>query len=127
MNDEERRRRIAEAAYYRAQSRGFNGDHQLDDWPAAERDLASLTAAEPDSGADDPVPSQPDQTGGVAIPAPLAKEERIRAEEVRQSAQDLAVAADAEKKRKSAAKPPARKKARKGASDAKAADLRRSV
>lgn len=28
---------IAEAAYYLAQKRGFDGDHSLDDWLAAEQ------------------------------------------------------------------------------------------
>ena len=29
-------RRIAEAAYYRAQARGFEPGHEMDDWLAAE-------------------------------------------------------------------------------------------
>ncbi len=32
---------VAEAAYYRAEKRGFNPGRELDDWLAAERDLAS--------------------------------------------------------------------------------------
>ena len=35
---------IAEAAYYRAQARGFNGDYALDDWLAAEAQIGALTA-----------------------------------------------------------------------------------
>ena len=126
MNDEERRKRIAEAAYYRAQGRGFRGDHQLDDWLAAERELALPTSAEPESGSEDPSPPQPDQTSGAAIPAPLAKEDRIRAEEIKQSARELSEAADAQKAQKSAQKP-APKKTGKRAADGKAAELRRSV
>ena len=34
--DEETRRRIAEAAYYRAQQRGFSPGYELEDWLAAE-------------------------------------------------------------------------------------------
>lgn len=34
---------IAEAAYYRAHQRGFEPGHELDDWLAAEADLASKT------------------------------------------------------------------------------------
>jgi Protein of unknown function (DUF2934) len=32
-------RMIAEAAYYRAQSRGFEGDRRLEDWLAAEEQV----------------------------------------------------------------------------------------
>lgn len=32
---------IAEAAYYRAQKRGFAAGHELDDWLAAEREIDS--------------------------------------------------------------------------------------
>ncbi|HUQ24983.1 MAG TPA: DUF2934 domain-containing protein [Burkholderiales bacterium] len=32
-------RRIAEAAYYRAQQRGFEPGHELEDWIAAEREV----------------------------------------------------------------------------------------
>ena len=33
---------IAEAAYYRAQRRGFTPGHELDDWLGAEADLARI-------------------------------------------------------------------------------------
>ncbi|TFG87763.1 MAG: DUF2934 domain-containing protein [Chromatiales bacterium] len=36
---EDRCRMIAEAAYYRAESRGFEGGSDLDDWLAAEMDI----------------------------------------------------------------------------------------
>lgn len=39
ISEDERRRMIAEAAYYRAQTRGFNGGDSLDDWLAAEREI----------------------------------------------------------------------------------------
>ena len=38
LSDAERQRRIAEAAYRKAQERGFSGDRQLDDWLEAERE-----------------------------------------------------------------------------------------
>jgi hypothetical protein len=37
--DEERQRRIAEAAYRKAQERGFGGDRHIDDWLEAEREF----------------------------------------------------------------------------------------
>ncbi len=39
VSAEERQRMIAEAAYYRALNRGFNGGDPLDDWLAAEREI----------------------------------------------------------------------------------------
>lgn len=39
ISSEERRRMIAEAAYFRAVQRGFNGGDSLDDWLAAEREI----------------------------------------------------------------------------------------
>lgn len=39
LSDEERQRRIAEAAYRRAQERGFGGDRHLEDWLEAEREV----------------------------------------------------------------------------------------
>ena len=38
MSDD-RRRRIAEAAYYRAQKRGFEGGGEADDWLEAEKEI----------------------------------------------------------------------------------------
>lgn len=37
--DETRRAMIAEAAYFRAASRGFNGGDPVEDWLGAERDI----------------------------------------------------------------------------------------
>lgn len=34
-----REQMIAEAAYYIAQARGFDGDHELDDWLEAEAEI----------------------------------------------------------------------------------------
>lgn len=36
---DERRMRIAQAAYYRAERRGFTPGHELDDWLAAEAEI----------------------------------------------------------------------------------------
>jgi hypothetical protein len=36
---EERYRKISEAAYFRAQARGFVPGHEVEDWLAAERDV----------------------------------------------------------------------------------------
>ena len=88
MNDDERRRQVAEAAYYKAERRGFSGDRALDDWVEAEREIVAMT--EPDD-ADDlakDVP-QPDQRSGAPVPAPLAKEDAIRVEEAVESAEQL--------------------------------------
>ena len=124
MDDEERQRLIDERAYYRSLNRGFGGGHQLDDWLAAEREVAAMTA-EPQP--EDPaMPQQPDQTSGAAIPAPLAKEDKIRAEEVKQSARDLAVATGAQNK-PAQDSTPAAKKARKRTAGRSSAELRRSV
>lgn len=42
ISSEERQRRIAEVAYYRAMQRGFNGGNSLDDWLLAEREVNRL-------------------------------------------------------------------------------------
>jgi len=39
MSDEERQRRIADAAYRKAQERGFDGNREIDDWLEAEREV----------------------------------------------------------------------------------------
>jgi hypothetical protein len=38
---------IAERAYYRAERRGFAPGHELEDWLAAEREIAALKAPAP--------------------------------------------------------------------------------
>lgn len=42
----EREAMIAEAAYYRAEARGFEAGHELEDWLAAEREIDLLLEAE---------------------------------------------------------------------------------
>ena len=44
VSEQERRRMIAEAAYYRAEKRGFSGGSSLDDWIAAEIEVDARLA-----------------------------------------------------------------------------------
>ena len=46
----EREAMIAEAAYYRAEARGFEAGHELEDWLAAENEIDLLLEAERFSG-----------------------------------------------------------------------------
>jgi hypothetical protein len=39
VSEDERRRMVAEAAYYRAQQRGFTAGGEVDDWLEAEREI----------------------------------------------------------------------------------------
>jgi hypothetical protein len=39
VSEDERRRMVAEAAYYRAQQRGFSAGGEVDDWLEAEREI----------------------------------------------------------------------------------------
>jgi len=51
-NGEDRYQMIAEAAYFRAESRGFAGGSELDDWLAAEMEIDQLLeAVEPSASA----------------------------------------------------------------------------
>jgi hypothetical protein len=43
--EKQREQMIAEAAYYRAEQRGFAPGRELDDWIAAEAEIAELTSA----------------------------------------------------------------------------------
>ena len=45
LSGEDRYRMIAEAAYYRAESRGFEGGRDLDDWLAAEMEIDQILGA----------------------------------------------------------------------------------
>lgn len=42
INSDERRRMVAEAAYYRAQRRAFQGGDVNDDWYRAEADIDAM-------------------------------------------------------------------------------------
>ncbi len=48
---DERRAMIAEAAYYRAERRGFEPGYELDDWYGAERDIDRALDASMEVGA----------------------------------------------------------------------------
>ena len=90
MDQDERQQRIAEAAYFRAERRGFTGNQELEDWFEAEREIVTLIADEELRAANEALPSQPDQTSGAPIPAPLDQESAIRVEEAKGSAEHLA-------------------------------------
>ena len=45
LSEDERRRMIAEAAYFRAAGRGFAPGGELEDWLAAQREVDALLAA----------------------------------------------------------------------------------
>ena len=62
MDTEERQRRISEAAYFRAEKRGFAANAELEDWLEAERDFDRLLTPFPDA-----MPSEgPETTGSAA-------------------------------------------------------------
>ena len=42
-NEEEQQLMISEAAYYRAENRGFTPDHELEDWLEAEKQVQEMT------------------------------------------------------------------------------------
>lgn len=47
VTTEERQRKIAEAAYFRALQRGFDGGDPMDDWLQAEREIDSALLSPP--------------------------------------------------------------------------------
>jgi hypothetical protein len=49
----------AERAYFRAERRGFAPGHELEDWLAAEREVAALLAEPPPEGAAAALTKQP--------------------------------------------------------------------
>ena len=44
-NEEEQKLMISEAAYYRAENRGFVPDHELEDWLEAEKQIKEMSHA----------------------------------------------------------------------------------
>jgi len=46
VGNEERRALVAQAAYYRAERRGFTDGHELEDWLAAEAEIELLLAGD---------------------------------------------------------------------------------
>ena len=50
VDDAEQLRRIAEAAYYRAERRGFCPGCEMEDWLAAEREVGEQRNVDPSAG-----------------------------------------------------------------------------
>ena len=94
--DESRRERIAAAAYYRAESRNFEGDRQLADWLEAEREIDSLASAGGIQGEASKRSEGVSDVSGTAIrqaPTGGLDEERIEPDDVKRWAAELAVPA----------------------------------
>lgn len=79
---EELRRQVAEAAYYRAEARGFAEGDELKDWLEAERIVGSGKPREPLQ-----------QAGGGAVPDGAAQGEEIKPNEITDWAARLDVTA----------------------------------
>lgn len=63
LTQDERRRMVAEAAYYRALRRGFTAGGEIDDWLAAEREIEQqITSGVALSHAPASTPSKPKST-----------------------------------------------------------------
>ena len=93
---ESRRERIAAAAYYRAESRNFEGDRQLADWLEAEREIDSLAPAGGIQGEASKRSEGPSDVSGTAVkqaPSGGLEEERIEPDELKRWAAELAVPA----------------------------------
>ena len=58
-------RMISQAAYYLAQRRGFQGEHDLDDWLAAEQYVRQMISTQ--TARDDGMQSQPESSGLVSV------------------------------------------------------------
>jgi hypothetical protein len=74
-------RRTAEAAFYRAEARGFAPGRELDDWLEAERELEALEAARSDASGDTEPSSGGDATSSserVAAPRKRPASKRSR-------------------------------------------------
>ena len=73
MDNDERHRKVAEAAYYRAQQRGFSGSSELEDWLEAEREFDALLTpfsdAMPSEGADTEAEKNKDREEPVVPPS----------------------------------------------------------
>jgi hypothetical protein len=93
---DERRRRIAEAAYYNAERRGFEGNREMDDWLQAEREIDGRAAG---AGMRHEASARPDDPADVAAPAiqedhrGAGNGEMIEPEQVKQWARKLKVPA----------------------------------
>ena len=94
MNPEERRERIATAAYYRAERRNFAGDAGLDDWLEAEREIDSAAAARGIQGEASLLQEGPGDRSASAIRSdPADDPDHIVPSEVPRVAEELGVPA----------------------------------
>ena len=59
---------VAERAYYKSQQRGFMPGHELDDWLAAEREVADLLVASDPAPVERPVKRTVRRKNGAATP-----------------------------------------------------------
>jgi DUF2934 family protein len=59
---------VAERAYYKAELRGFKPGHELDDWLAAEREVADLLAASEPAPVEQPAKRTTRRKNGAATP-----------------------------------------------------------
>lgn len=64
----------------------------IDARPLATTALPPIPDQESEAG--DSAPTPPDQTSGNAVPAPLAREDELRADDVKQSAEALKAATE---------------------------------
>ncbi|MEK8089049.1 DUF2934 domain-containing protein [Thermithiobacillus plumbiphilus] len=78
VSPEERQRMIAEAAYFRAQARGFGEGLQLEDWLAAEREIQQQLEASRDNGGESRTLNMPSckPAKRVHVPSNLGLAER---------------------------------------------------
>ena len=76
---QERRQRIAEAAYYNAERRGFQPDGEVDDWLKAERQIDSLAGkggAREEASAQQPDAAEMESQSDKALPPADAQKAR---------------------------------------------------
>jgi hypothetical protein len=66
MNEQDRRRRISEAAYYRSERRGFTPNQETEDWLEAERELDAQNEPVPASRGMSQADSPGKERGGLA-------------------------------------------------------------
>lgn len=87
MNETELHQRIAEAAYYRAERRGFAGNSALDDWLEAEREVSALDSV--DAPGSEATPSAAAQMDPATVPAPPNNKTEIPVAQARESAEEM--------------------------------------
>jgi Protein of unknown function (DUF2934)/Protein of unknown function (DUF3606) len=93
----ERRRRIAVAAYHKAERRGFDGNRALDDWLDAEKEIDSQSRAGGIQHEASTLSEGPTDISGTAVKEATndtAEPGRIEPDEVRRWARKLKVPAE---------------------------------